>query len=135
MNEVIKESIDKLNRVEKRIYDVTEEPIRIDDICEELDYICEIINSAKVSLMDNKEKTELDIYKQKFKEYLKYQVEVYERCKKEAKEKLVDEATHDYINAKAIAQKIDNYKYCEHHLECYREILDILEELDRRQNE
>ena len=51
MNDVIKESIDKLNRVEKRIYDVTEEPIRIDDICEELDYICDIINSAKVSLM------------------------------------------------------------------------------------
>ena len=51
MNDVIKESIDKLNRAEKRIYDVTEEPIRIDDICEELDYICDIINSAKVSLM------------------------------------------------------------------------------------
>lgn len=49
--DVIKESIDKLNRALDRMYELTEEPIRIDDICEELDDISEIVNSAKVSLM------------------------------------------------------------------------------------
>lgn len=51
MNDVIKESINKLDRALRRIYELTEEPIRIDDICEELDDISEIVNSAKVSLM------------------------------------------------------------------------------------
>lgn len=51
MNNTIKESIDKLDRALRRMYELTEEPIRIDDICEELDYISDIINSAKVSLM------------------------------------------------------------------------------------
>ena len=83
--------------------------------------------------MDNEEKTELDIFKQNLKEYLKNQIDMYERWKKEAKAKLTNETTYDHISANVITKIVDEYKYYEHRLTSYEDILTILEEFDKEE--